>query len=202
MDVLRKRSGISYGEDIPLEPTVIVDWCVSRLETWGTSLGMETFKDEGREGGVTVVLGGKVLVVDVEFSIERIDPLNPKIDVFSVKTSYAVPNSDSGSTSNTEGSVSLDAFLAETIRDFCREVQKPQQVQNPLEAARLGMVVVEQLRYLVMLDRLAARKDDGGVRWFVDVDHLCSILEGFAKNEGEVVASYVFPELYPCKLTA
>lgn len=169
----------------------IVDWCVSRLETWGKSVGMETFKDDSREsgGGISVVLGGKVLVVDVDFSLDETNP-EPKIKVSSVKTSYAISNSGSG-TSNTGGSISLDAFLKESIQSFCSEVRKPEAHRNLEEAARLGTVILDQLRYLVMLDQLAARKEDNGLKWFADVDQLCPILEGFAKSEAESIASYV-----------
>ncbi|KAF5386175.1 hypothetical protein D9615_002383 [Tricholomella constricta] len=188
IDALRTRSGSNYGEDIPLDPAAIVDWCISRLETWGTSAGMETFKDDGREGGISVVLGGKVLVVDVDFSVDRVDPLKPRMTVSSVKTSYAITNSE-GSTSNSGGSISLDAFLRASIENFCVEVQKPEDVRNLEVAASLGVIILEQLQYLVMLDRLAARTKDGGLKWFVDLDELCPILEAFAKNEAEAVAS-------------
>ena len=138
-----------------------------------------------------MVLGGKVLVVDVDFSVDRADPFNPNIDVANVKTSYAIPNSASGSTSTTDGSISLDAFLAGSIRGFCAAVQKDEEERDPREAARLGILILEQLRYLVMLDRLAARNDDGGIRWFVDIDLLCSTVENFARSEAQAVAECV-----------
>lgn len=149
---------------------------------------MEAFRDEPREGGISLVLGGKVLVVDVDFSIDRTNPAEPNITVASVRTSYAEQNGAAGSP-NTDGSVSLDAFLAEALGSFCAQVQKEEEEQNPLEAARLGVIILEHFRYLVMLDRLAHRKEDGGIRWFVDVDQLCTILETFAKSEAQVVAS-------------
>jgi hypothetical protein len=191
ISLLSKRSRIAYGEDIPLDRVALVEWCITRVESWAKTTGMETFRDEGREGLTCLALGGKVLVVDVDCSIDKTQPLHPVIHVAAVKTSYAVPNESSGS-SNTDGSPSLDAFLKESIEKFFVEVQKDEDLQNPLEAASLGSLILEYLRYLVMLDRLAERKSDGGIRWFVDIDQLCSILETFAKSEGEVVASYVF----------
>lgn len=170
-----------------MDPQAIVGWCIERLESWAKSAGMETYKEDGREAGM--LLAGTVLVMEVEFSINREEPLSPKLDVASVKTSYAIPNSESGLTSNTDGSVSLDAFLAGTIQKFCNELKRPEDERDPREVARLGVAVLDQLRYLVMLDRLAAQKDDGGVRWFVDIDQLCSILENFSKSEAEAVAS-------------
>ncbi|KAG6866629.1 hypothetical protein C0991_000739 [Blastosporella zonata] len=188
VEALRTRPSASYGEDIPLNPTAIVDWCIGRLESWGTSAGMETFKDDGRQGSISVVLGGKVVVVDVDFSIDAVDPDKPRITVSSVKTSYAITSSD-GTTSNSGGSASLDGFLRDSIANFCDEVQKPEDIRNLDKAARLGVTVTEQLQYLVMLDKLAARRDDGGLRWFTGLDTLCPILEAFATSEAEVVAS-------------
>ena len=152
---------------------------------------METFVDTGREGGVTVVLGGKVLVVDVDLSVDKTDALRPIVKVSSVKTSYAISNSTPGSTSSAGNSTSLDALLYGTIERFYIEVQNAEGVRNAEEAARLGAIILEQLRYLVMLDRLAARNEDGGLKWFADVDQLCLVLEHFAKSEAEAVASCV-----------
>ncbi|KAJ7690619.1 hypothetical protein B0H17DRAFT_935787 [Mycena rosella] len=195
IDALRKRSGTNYGEDIPTDPQAIVGWCIERLESWAKSAGMETYKEDGREAGM--LLAGTVLVMEVEFSINREEPLDPKLDVASVKTSYAIPNSDSGVTSNTDGSISLDAFLAGNIQKFCAELKKTEEVRDPREVAKLGVAVLDQLRYLVMLDRLAASKEGGGVRWFVDIDQLCSILEFFSKSEAEAVASSLALERAP-----
>ncbi|KAJ7124939.1 hypothetical protein C8R44DRAFT_668822 [Mycena epipterygia] len=195
IDALRKRSGTNYGEDIPMDPQAIVGWCLERLESWAKSAGMETYREDGREAGM--LLAGTVLVMELDLSVNREDPLTPKLDVASVKTSYAIPNSDSGVTSNTDGSISLDAFLAGSIQRFCTELKKPEEARDPREVAKLGVAVLDQLRYLVMLDRLAAKKDDGGVRWFVDIDQLCSILETFSKSEAEAVASSLAAERAP-----
>lgn len=179
-----------YGEDIPVDPAAVADWCISRLESWGTSAGMETFKDDGRQGGISVVLGGKVVVVDVDFSLNKAELEKRNIMVSSVKTSYAITGSD-GTTSNSDGSPLLDEFLQRCIQNFCDEVQKPEDVRNLEEATKLGVVVTQQLQYLVMLDRLAARKDDGGLQWFTGLDKLCPTLEAFAASEAEAIASYV-----------
>jgi hypothetical protein len=156
---------------------------------------MEIFVDNGREGSITVVLGGKVLVVDVDLSVDNTDPLQPNTKVSNVKTSYAVSNAMPGSSSNSGNSTSLDALLYGTMEKFFIEVQKAEGARKSEEAARLGANILEQLRYLVMLDRLAARAEDGGLRWFADVDQLCPVLEGFAKSEGAAVASCVSLEL-------
>ncbi|KAJ7590744.1 hypothetical protein C8J56DRAFT_541069 [Mycena floridula] len=182
IEALRKRSGINYGEDIPLDRTTLVEWCISRFESWGNEAGMEMFRDEG---SLSLVLGGKVLVIDVDFSIDKSNPLEPVLAVENVKTSYA----DASGLPNTDGSISLDAFLKQDMRNFCAEVQKEEESRNPVQAAKLGTIILDHLRYLVTLDRLAARKDDGGIKWFVDLDQLCSVLENFAKDEAKVIAN-------------
>jgi hypothetical protein len=172
-----------------------MDWAVSRLEAWGTSVGMETFTDDfTREGEWTIVLGGKVLVLDVDFSVNRaLDP--PCIDVEKLKTSYAAPNNsiDGSSTANTEGSASLDMLIAGSIRAFLHEIQKDPEMQDAVEAERLGKVIVGHLRYLMMLDQLALRIEDdgGGIRWFIDAEELGIKVEKFAQNEADAIAAYV-----------
>ncbi|KAG6886267.1 hypothetical protein C0993_006677 [Termitomyces sp. T159_Od127] len=188
IDALKTQSRAHYGGDIPLDPAAVADWCISRLESWGTSAGMETFKDDGRQGGISVVLGGKVVVVDVDFSINKAELERIRIMVSSVKTSYAITGSD-GTTSNSDGSPLLDAFLQRCIQNFCDEVQKPEDVRDLEEATRLGVVVTQQLQYLVMLDRLAASKDDGGLQWFTGLDKLCPVLEAFAASEAQAIVS-------------
>ncbi|KAL6308090.1 hypothetical protein BKA93DRAFT_871257 [Sparassis latifolia] len=185
VSVLRKRVGITYGEDVPLDRATIVDWCMSRLEAWGTSAGMEAFREEERDGRMTVVLGGKVLVLDIDFLVDRTDPEKPSIRVATLKTSYAIPNGSAGST--TGYSLSLDGFLAGSLQAFLTEVQKESDVQDSIEAGRLGMLFSEHLSYLMKLDQLALSEGDGGLRWFKDIDNLVLAVEQFATSEANAV---------------
>ncbi|KAF9445919.1 hypothetical protein P691DRAFT_777244 [Macrolepiota fuliginosa MF-IS2] len=189
VDALQDRAGTIYSEDIPLDPATVAEFCISRLEAWGVKAGMESFKDDGRGGNVTVLLGGKVLVVDVDFSINKENPMRPRARIAGVKTSYATSDDASGASSNTKGSISLDTFLAENIQKYCDEVQKSEDERDAIQAAKLASNVLQQLRYLVMLDKLAEKKDGARVAWFVDTDELCPKVETFAKSEAEVVAS-------------
>lgn len=170
-----------------MQRSSIVEWCVTRVEAWATSAGMETFKEEERQGRMTVVLGGKVLVVDIDFSVDRSNPDSPVLDVANLKTSYAIPNGMAGST--TEGSRSLDGFLADSLRAFLKEVQKETALQDNIEAARLSGLLADHLAYLMKLDHLALREGDGGLRWFRDLDVLALKVEEFAMHEGEVLSS-------------
>jgi len=149
---------------------------------WGTSVGMETFREEGSS---TVVLAGKVLVVDVDFVIERGDPLNPILRVSGVKTSNALLPGNSNSPTSTL----TDSFLAESIERYCVEMQKREDCRDVERASRLRNNVLDHLRYLVVLDGLANRKEYGGLRWFTDIDELCPTLNKLAKSEAEVIAS-------------
>jgi hypothetical protein len=163
---------------------------------------METFKDNlMRDGDWTVVLGGKVLVLDIDFSFDRVlDPKKPRIGVERLKTSYAAPNNitDGSITANTEGSSSLNALLAGAIRAFLVEVQKDPETQDAVEAERLGKIVVSHLKYLMVLDKLATRKeeDGGGIRWFVDADELGAGVEKFARSEADAIVTYVVSIYY------
>ena len=144
---------------------------------------------------MTFVLGGKVLVIDIELSVDR-NSLEgiPRITLNGLKTSYATPNGaagDGSTTSNTEGSASLDALLALSVQTFLDEVQKDTDLVDAMEAERLGKVVLEQLRYLMILDKVAANKEEagGGMRWFIDIDDLGSTTEKFGSSEAGAIAS-------------
>lgn len=174
-----------YGENVPFLVASFPQWCIEQLVNWGRSVGMETFKDDSREGGSTVMLGGKVLVIDVDFTITRNDPLIPKLELTNVKTSNALLPGNTNPTTFTM----LDTFLAENIAKYCTEMQKSETTRNPLLAATFRKAVLDDLRYLVLLDRLADRKEDGGIRWFTDIDELCPTLMAVATSEAEAIAS-------------
>ena len=172
---------------------------MSRLEAWGSSAGMEAFKEEEREGRMTVVLGGKVLVIDVDLAINRADPGKPTVNVANVKTSYAVPNGGSVGTTM-QGSASLDGLLRNSFGAFLEEVQRAAGVdgdgQDGVRAARLGKTCQDHLKYLMMLDHLALAEGDAGLKWFGEVDQLALEVESFATSEAQVIlSSYVCPFL-------
>lgn len=149
---------------------------------------MQSFPEAESDGRMTVTLAGEVLVVDIEFLIDRQDASRPFLKIGSVKTSYATSNDSAGQTKG--GSASLDAFLLSSIQTFCAEVQKEDDQQDALEARRLSQRMIGYFRYLMMLESLAL-KVDGGIRWFVDIEQLCVSLETFAKQEADKITSYV-----------
>ena len=58
---------------------------------------------------------------------------------------------------------------------------------NPIQTAKIGFRVQNGLKYLMELDRLATTEDDGGIRWFQDIDRLGVMLENVAKTEGDAL---------------
>ena len=188
---LRKRVGIMFGEDIPLERPLLVQWFLKRLLEWGTSAGMEAFNDPEQNGRTSVVLGGKVLVVDIDFAVDRTDPSKPTVDVASLKTAYAIPNSTAESSSG--NSISLDGFLAHAIRAFLNEVQKADAQRDSVEAARIGNLLSDHLSYLMKLDHLALAEGDGGLRWFSFIDKMSLEVEKLASREAAVIQKYYSP---------
>ena len=151
---------------------------------------MEAFPEAESAGRRTLVLGGKVLVLDVEFA------LRPRADVVGVRTSYAVPNGVAGG--NAAGSASLDGFLVDALKAWVTEVQRSdrEDAAGELEinggsgvtTARFGREVSESLRYLMRLDRFASREGDSGIRWFNDIDTLGGTLERLAQAEARAIA--------------
>jgi len=131
-----------------------------------------------------VVLGGKALVIDVEFTITKENPLKPKLKLAGVKTSNALMAGSSIPTTSTF----LDTFLADGILAYCEEMQKEEAERDSERAADLRRTVIEHLKYLVVLDGLASREDDGGIRWFTDIDELCPHLKKVASLESATVA--------------
>ncbi|KAF4598401.1 hypothetical protein EYR38_006803 [Pleurotus pulmonarius] len=183
LDALKKRPETNYGEDVPSDRSTIISWSVGRLQTWGKAVGMEIFQDQ-KDGGISLMLGGKVIVIDIDLSVDTKDPASPTVEVTNVKTAYAIPN-----TSSQGASTSLDGLLRDSVSAFLTEVQKSDEFMSPREAARLGQNIRSHLSYLVMLDQLAALNTSAGIQWFADVDTQSSLLELFSKVESEAVAS-------------
>lgn len=148
---------------------------------------MEAFNDPERDGHSTVVLGGKVLVIDLDFSVNRSIPDRPVVDVITCKTAYAIPNS----TATTGNSISLDGFLADGIRAFLMEVQKDDAERDSVEAARLGKLLSNHLAYLMKLDHLALSEGDGGLRWFNFIDRMSLEIEKLAGSEAVTICKCV-----------
>lgn len=135
----------------------------ARLEEWGRAVGMEAFIDSsGTSPATTVMMAGKVLVLDVDIDGGVV-----------VKTSFAVGNNNAN---GPPAAPDLDAFLARDIARWVDAANRASlvaahhtQAEDPaVEAAYLGLVVQDHLRYLMMLDSLAVAEGERGIRWFME----------------------------------
>jgi len=150
-----KRRVVVFPDTAPPSPT--------RLEEWGRTVGMEAFIDSsGTSPVTTIMMAGKVLVLDVDIDGGVV-----------VKTSFAVGNNSANAPS---AAPDLDAFLARDIARWIDAANRASlaaahhtQAEDPaIEAAYLGLVVQDHLRYLMMLDSLAVAEGERGIRWFME----------------------------------
>ncbi|KAF9227286.1 hypothetical protein BS17DRAFT_457490 [Gyrodon lividus] len=135
----------------------------TRLAEWGRAEGMEVFIDSsGASDTTTVVLAGKVLVLDIDVDGGVV-----------VKTSFAIGNNIAN---GTPAAPDLDAFLAREIARWVDSARRaslaaaysPAAEDPSIEAAYHGIAVQDHLRYLMMLDSLAATEGERGIRWFME----------------------------------
>ena len=77
VQALGTEIGVRCSADTPMDQADVVDWCVSQLEECGKKAGMEAFKEVETNGKITLILGGKVLLVDIELSVDRSDEPTP-----------------------------------------------------------------------------------------------------------------------------
>lgn len=183
IDSLRTRSGVNYGENVPLQPSAIPDWCIDQLVAWGTSVGMESFRGDSKQEALTAILGGKVLVIDVELTIDQTHAEKHILKLVSIKTSLALGSS------NPSLSTALDEFLAESFQGYCDEMQKDEEIRDSQRASDLRRRMIEHLKYLVFLDGLARKKEEDAIKWFKDVDGLSPMLKNLARSEAQAVAA-------------
>lgn len=152
-------------------------------------MGMEIFKDEEKKGHITIMLGGKVLVLEIDLAVQKNTPTlsDSQITVVGVKTSHALPSGTSSGNTLAERSASLDEHISRTWNRYLQEVQG-NDVENSMRAAYFARDILAQLSYLMKLDSLAVQEGDLGIRWFNDIGMMSSIAEQVAKVESESVA--------------
>ncbi|KAF8588708.1 hypothetical protein K439DRAFT_1613378 [Ramaria rubella] len=186
---LRERRGVDYGEDMPSSKASLTEWFLARMECWGNSAGMQIFNEPETDGKLGIVLAGKILVLDIEFHVQKIDD-KEMIKLISLKSSHASPldaPATSASSLPTSGA-SLDTFLAATLREYLEHVQEDQANINPIHIAKLGRSLKAHMQYIMKLDNLAQREVEGGSRWFTEVDDLGSVANQVVPKEAETVA--------------
>lgn len=132
------------------------------------------------DGKMTIVLGGKELVIDIDLAITHQESIS-RVEVANVKTSHALP---SGHSENTlaERSTALDAFLLNALKAYVEEVQSGSN-ESSMRAAFMARDVCAHLKYLMKLDAFAASEGDSGIRWFNDIGLMSIIADQIFKAE-------------------
>ncbi|KAI6157857.1 hypothetical protein BKA82DRAFT_4062535 [Pisolithus tinctorius] len=134
-----------------------------RFAEWGRAAGMEAFVDSpGGSSMTTIVLAGKVLVLDVDIDGRVL-----------VKTSFAIGNNVPNGTAVAP---ELDAFLAREVSRWVEAAKYASEGESfpsmPGEPAVVAAVCARALlghmRYLKNLDSLADSEGERGIRWFME----------------------------------
>ena len=180
------NSNAIHGEPIPLERARIAEWCISRIEHLGRKSGMEAFKDgDVSDGKLTIVLGGKELVIDIDLAINHQGSIS-RVEIANVKTSHALV----GHSENTlaERSNALDAFLLNALKAYVEEVQSGSS-ESSMRAAFMARDVCAHLKYLMKLDAFASSEGESGIRWFNDIGLMSIIADQIFKAEIDALIS-------------
>lgn len=135
----------------------------NRLAEWGRALGMEAFIDSSSSSSTnTVVLGGKVLVLDIDIDGHIV-----------VKTSFVGGNNIPSSKA---AAPDLDAFLSREVsrwveaakRASAGELSSSDMEDPSVDASLRARALQDHLRYLLTLDSLATGEGERGIRWFME----------------------------------
>lgn len=179
-----ERRVMVFPDTAPPSPT--------RLEEWGRAVSMEAFIDSsGTSTATTIMMAGKVLVLDVDIDGGVV-----------VKASFAVGNNNAN---GPPAAPDLDAFLARDIARWVDAANRASlaaahntQAEDPaVEAAYLGLIVQDHLRYLMMLDSLAVAEGERGIRWFMEPTSAAQHFLDAQKSTG-----YVTPLFRPACINA
>ncbi|GJJ06302.1 hypothetical protein Clacol_000493 [Clathrus columnatus] len=185
---LRTRKGIDYGEEVPSNLVPIDEWFSAQLESWAQEAGMQVYTDRETENKITLILSGKILVLDIDIKVYH----NPNIhlEMVSLKSTQAFPLDAAAATAPslpTSGSF-IDDFILKTFREYLVEIQKDSKDINVEHISKLCRSLKRDLHHLMKLDNLAQRIQEGGSRWFTEVDDLSSVAKQLAPKEAVTVA--------------
>jgi hypothetical protein len=189
LKALQNRNTDFYGEDIPLSKSLVPNWCIERIESWGKSAQMECFKDPQPAGDhdlVNIVFGGKVLVIDIVLKVFNAPSTSPRLELSSIKSTLATSQSASSPSMSPE---TVEMLLFDSLEKYIAECQKPPLVQDCGYARLLANVFQKHLKHLVELDRITVVKEEGeafkveGVSWLEEVGAIGGMCEQFALQE-------------------
>jgi hypothetical protein len=152
---------------------------------------MECFKDPhpGEEGHdlVTIVFGGKVLVIDIVLKVSNLPTIVPRLQLVSVKSTLAA--SQAQSESHLLSAETIDKLLYDCLEKYVAECQKPPLVQDSIYARVLANTFKKHLQHLSELDRFTVVKELGdslkvdGVSWLEEVGMIGRTYEQFSQQE-------------------
>ncbi|KAG8935104.1 hypothetical protein FRC03_002589 [Tulasnella sp. 419] len=174
-----------YGSDVPLERTGLSDWIISELERLLKTVVSDVFKEKEGDDKVTIICGGKIVVVDIELRKNGQDLLQ----VTAVKSTHA--SSDATGSSSVSATVdistgSLDALLLSSVRSFVNEVQKVE--PDCVFAEKLGGAIQNHFKAIMNMDALADSPVNGGHKWFKAVGEIDTIASDVANREAQAIA--------------
>jgi hypothetical protein len=149
---------------------------------------METFREEESAGRIPILLGGKVLVLDIDLSVDQTDTEVSIVKASGVKTSYA---SVDGATPTASSSASLAGLIQDSLNALFDAAQTEEDVRDVLHVAELAKRIRGHFTYLMQLDQLALAEGSSGLRWFTALDELSSHLEKSASARAQQTARRV-----------
>ncbi|KAG9046628.1 hypothetical protein FS837_003950 [Tulasnella sp. UAMH 9824] len=185
----------NYAADLPLEPALVPAWLLDEVMSLLTSIGMDMFKEDGADGRVKFLGGGKILVVDIEFLLTPVSSSNAEgsasttasgLQLLSIKTTRG---SESSASSTGEERSPLDTLLYSALSSFLKEAQGPS--PDCLRLQQLADSFKEHAKSLMLLDGLANAESSLGTgdRWFKETDDEAKIVLDLASRESQALAS-------------
>ncbi|KAG9018090.1 hypothetical protein FRB90_012328 [Tulasnella sp. 427] len=189
----------NYAADLPLEPALIPAWLLDEVMSLLTSVGMDVFKDDGAEGRVKFLGGGKVLVIDIEFVLIPAPASTPPLEassssttdkvlqLLSIKTTHGTSESSTHNAGDERSS--LDTLLYTSLSRFLKEAQSTS--PDSVRLQNLADAFKQHAKYLMTLDGLANAEAALGTgdRWFKEADEEGKIAANLATREAEALAS-------------
>lgn len=160
------------------------------------SIGMDAFREDGAEGRVKFLGGGKILVVDIEFLLtpvssssadgSTLSSASSGLQLLSIRATHGASESSASSTG--EERSPLDTLLYSALSSFLKEAQGPS--SDCLRLQQLADSFKEHVKSLMLLDGLANAESSLGTgdRWFKETDEEAKIVVDLASREAQALA--------------
>lgn len=174
---------------MPLEPSLVADWLIARvLEYLKNAGGTEVFTETGQEGTITLLCGGKMLVIEV--GLRRSDEEVPRLEVVDAKAQHS--HGDEGAVPQNRSP--RDLLLLRSLSEYVAEGQKS--TPDVKKVAKLGRTFQSHVELLMTFDALAnaeaAAGKTNGDRWFKEAEVTEAIVRELAGREAKALTRYAF----------